>query len=67
MLITKPQCLNAFQGNWLCYEELLAAERSGLSNFQWPEFDEGTACGMCYTSGTTGRPKVRQAGMNVDL
>ncbi|NEU36677.1 long-chain fatty acid--CoA ligase, partial [bacterium LRH843] len=22
-----------------------------------PEFDENTACGLCYTSGTTGNPK----------
>ncbi len=26
--------------------------------YQWPEFDENTACGMCYTSGTTGNPKA---------
>ena len=38
----------------LCYEELLAAE-SG--DFEWPEFDENTAAGLCYTSGTTGHPK----------
>jgi fatty-acyl-CoA synthase len=25
--------------------------------FAWPEFDETTACGLCYTSGTTGSPK----------
>jgi acyl-CoA synthetase (AMP-forming)/AMP-acid ligase II len=25
--------------------------------FDWPEFDENTACGICYTSGTTGNPK----------
>ena len=23
----------------------------------WPEFDENTACALCYTSGTTGEPK----------
>ncbi len=38
----------------LCYEELLA---EGDEDFVWPEFDENTACGMCYTSGTTGNPK----------
>ncbi len=38
----------------ICYEELLA---SGDDDFTWPEFDENTACGMCYTSGTTGNPK----------
>ncbi|MFT3760766.1 long-chain fatty acid--CoA ligase [Thauera sp.] len=26
-------------------------------NFDWPAFDENTACGLCYTSGTTGAPK----------
>ncbi len=26
-------------------------------DFQWKEFDERTACGLCYTSGTTGNPK----------
>jgi fatty-acyl-CoA synthase len=37
-----------------CYEELLAAE---ADDFEWPEFDENTAAGLCYTSGTTGHPK----------
>ncbi len=26
-------------------------------DFQWHQFDENTAAGMCYTSGTTGNPK----------
>ncbi len=26
-------------------------------DFRWAEFDENTAAGMCYTSGTTGNPK----------
>jgi fatty-acyl-CoA synthase len=38
----------------LCYEELVA---SGDPSFAWQRFDENTACGMCYTSGTTGNPK----------
>ncbi len=40
--------------NVICYEELVAA---GDPSFQWPALDENTACGMCYTSGTTGHPK----------
>ncbi len=40
--------------NPLCYEELIA---EGDAGFAWPQFDENTACGMCYTSGTTGNPK----------
>ncbi|MBU1287008.1 MAG: long-chain-fatty-acid--CoA ligase [Alphaproteobacteria bacterium] len=27
------------------------------SNVRWGQFDEETACGLCYTSGTTGNPK----------
>ncbi len=38
----------------LCYETLLAAAGEG---FDWPALDEETASGLCYTSGTTGRPK----------
>ena len=40
--------------NVICYEELIAA---GDAGFDWPKLDENTACGMCYTSGTTGNPK----------
>jgi fatty-acyl-CoA synthase len=36
------------------YEELLAAERPG---YPWPEVEETAAAAMCYTSGTTDRPK----------
>jgi fatty-acyl-CoA synthase len=38
----------------LCYEDLMAAADEDLA---WPEFDERTAASLCYTSGTTGRPK----------
>jgi fatty-acyl-CoA synthase len=37
------------------YEELLAA--ADAERFAYPEIDERTAAAMCYTSGTTGRPK----------
>jgi acyl-CoA synthetase (AMP-forming)/AMP-acid ligase II len=47
----QPQA--AIQG-LLCYEDLLAAESD---DFEWPEFDENTASTLCYTSGTTGKPK----------
>jgi fatty-acyl-CoA synthase len=40
--------------DWLCYEELLAAEDP---RFDWPSFPEETASSLCYTSGTTGEPK----------
>ena len=40
--------------NVVCYETLIA---QGDDAYEWPQFDENTACGMCYTSGTTGHPK----------
>ena len=36
------------------YEDWIAAVDG---DFRWAEFDERTAAGMCYTSGTTGNPK----------
>lgn len=30
---------------------------SGDEDFEWRELDEAEACGLCYTSGTTGNPK----------
>jgi fatty-acyl-CoA synthase len=38
----------------LCYEDLIAENDADCA---WGGFDENTACGLCYTSGTTGRPK----------
>jgi len=40
--------------NAVAYEDWIA-EVDG--DFQWRQFDENTAAGMCYTSGTTGHPK----------
>lgn len=38
----------------LCYETLIGRESD---QYDWPELDENTASGLCYTSGTTGDPK----------
>ncbi len=38
----------------LDYETLLAAESA---EYTWPDLDENTPMGLCYTSGTTGKPK----------
>jgi len=38
----------------LCYEDLLAPQ---APDYDWPRFPEDTACGLCYSSGTTGLPK----------
>jgi len=40
--------------NAVAYEEWIS-EVDG--DFAWRQFDENTAAGMCYTSGTTGNPK----------
>jgi fatty-acyl-CoA synthase len=36
------------------YESFIAGRGE---DYVYPELDENAACGMCYTSGTTGRPK----------
>ena len=40
--------------NVICYEDFIGVEDG---DYRWPIFDENTACGLCYTSGTTGNPK----------
>jgi fatty-acyl-CoA synthase len=40
--------------NVVPYEEWLA---EADADYRWKELDEKAACGMCYTSGTTGNPK----------
>ena len=40
--------------NSLSFEELIDAEDE---DFDWIRVDENDACGLCYTSGTTGNPK----------
>ncbi|MDD9798792.1 MAG: long-chain-fatty-acid--CoA ligase [Alphaproteobacteria bacterium] len=37
-----------------CFESLIEAENG---DFDWVALDENAACGICYTSGTTGQPK----------
>jgi fatty-acyl-CoA synthase len=39
----------------ISYEDLIGA--SDEAEFEYPDFDENQAAAMCYTSGTTGRPK----------
>ena len=36
------------------YEDFIAGDASG---YRYPDLDEEAPCGMCHTSGTTGRPK----------
>ena len=37
------------------FEDVIA--KGAAMAWDWPEFDENTAAAMCYTSGTTGKPK----------
>jgi len=39
---------------YINYEDFIAED---ASDFEYPDLDEYEALGMCYTSGTTGRPK----------
>lgn len=36
------------------YEQLISVEKT---EFAWPDIDENSPMGLCYTSGTTGKPK----------
>jgi fatty-acyl-CoA synthase len=40
--------------NMVAYEDMVAGADA---DFAWKDFDENTAAGLCYTSGTTGNPK----------
>lgn len=56
VVMTRPDLMPSAPGipTLLCYETLLADQPD---EYHWREFDENTACGLCYTSGTTGNPK----------
>lgn len=43
-----------FPAELIAYEDLV---HSHSEHYAWPELDEETASGLCYTSGTTGNPK----------
>lgn len=40
--------------NAVDYEDFI---KDKPTKYQWPEIDENSAMGLCYTSGTTGKPK----------
>ncbi|MDZ7684942.1 MAG: long-chain fatty acid--CoA ligase [Gammaproteobacteria bacterium] len=40
--------------NTVDYEDFIGAE---TTNYYWPDIDENSPMGLCYTSGTTGKPK----------
>ncbi|WP_029596570.1 long-chain fatty acid--CoA ligase [Flavobacterium sp. ACAM 123] len=54
VLINAPKDFKTTLTNTIHYEDLLADQSE---DFEWPTLNENDACGMCYTSGTTGLPK----------
>ena len=54
VIINAPEDFKTTLTNIRHYEDLLDGESE---EFEWPKLDENLACGMCYTSGTTGLPK----------
>jgi acyl-CoA synthetase (AMP-forming)/AMP-acid ligase II len=56
LLTTTAQMPATKLRNAVSYEAFLA-EGDGLPVPEWGKFDENSACGLCYTSGTTGDPK----------
>src|SRR3989304_3204060 len=52
--IIMPDTAGPIPAGVLEYEALL---REARPMTEWPQLDENDACGMCYTSGTTGHPK----------
>lgn len=53
-IIVVPTSGKPVADGYLDYEDFIDRDASG---YRYPEMDENAACGMCYTSGTTGRPK----------
>jgi len=54
VLSDKEHVAKAGVADVLASESLIAAQNADCV---WGGFDENTACGLCYTSGTTGNPK----------
>ncbi len=60
----KPNCPSV--KHWVLLDESTSATNlstytewldTSHEDLDWPQFDENSACGLCYTSGTTGDPK----------
>ena len=54
IVLNAPKEFKTSLADWIHYEELIA---DCPDNLPWIDVDENDACGMCYTSGTTGQPK----------
>ena len=54
IIINAPENFKTTLINTIHYENLIENQ---LDTIDWPILNENDACGMCYTSGTTGLPK----------
>ena len=54
ILTSKTELADCDLPNAVTYEEFIGGESD---EFAWPDLEENTAAGLCYTSGTTGNPK----------
>ena len=54
ILLNAPLGFKTTLQNTIRYEDLLSDQSA---EYEWPVLNENEACGMCYTSGTTGLPK----------
>ncbi len=54
VLLNSPENFTTNLPNCILYEHLLQVD---ASEYQWYPSNENDACGLCYTSGTTGNPK----------
>tara|TARA_R110002051_G_scaffold56046_4_gene103871 strand:- start:3050 stop:4666 length:1617 start_codon:yes stop_codon:yes gene_type:complete len=54
IIINAPNGFTTSLLNTIYYEKLIEDQ---LDTIEWPKLNENDACGMCYTSGTTGMPK----------
>lgn len=54
ILCGESEMPNTVLKNAISYEEYI---KDGDENYQWPTLEDDAACGLCYTSGTTGDPK----------
>ena len=54
VLCNKDEMPDTSLKNAISYEEYIS---DGDENYDWPAMEDDAACGLCYTSGTTGNPK----------
>ncbi|MCG2462015.1 long-chain fatty acid--CoA ligase [Flavobacteriaceae bacterium F89] len=54
VIINAPENFSTTLPNIMHYDDLMDGSSE---DYEWPALNENDACGMCYTSGTTGLPK----------